>query len=230
MVDMRSVLYKNRYLERLFHTLPFCLRRELENCTSVLDIGCGPSSPIQYCSNITYSIGVEAFQPYLRESKAQGIHTEYLEKNIDQVDFPEKSFDAVILIEVIEHMEEDAGHKLLKKAEKWARKKVILTTPNGYFPMGIVDGNEFQRHLSGWGIRTLKREGYQCHGLAGLKFFYHAEGHVHSLHQENAIYSNLRFRPKKLFYSLNALCQALMYYFPRWSFGLLAVKTIQKTS
>lgn len=218
-------LHSSKILGKIFHTLDYCLQRELSDCESVLDLGCGPSSPLQHCRNIKYSLGVEAFSPYLEESRKKEIHSEYLDKKIEELDFPEKSFDAVIMIEVLEHLSENAGYEILKKAEKWARKKIILSTPNGFFPMDAVDDNSFQRHLSGWGNKKLEKLGFKCHGVSGAKFFYLKKNAVHSLiNEEGNIFSNMRFGPKKLFYIINSLVQIFSYFFPSLSFGLFAVK------
>ncbi len=222
---MISKLRKSRLLGKIIHTLDYCLQWELKDCESVLDLGCGPSSPLQYCKNIKYSIGVEAFQPYLEESKRKNIHTEYLKQRIEEVDFSLDSFDAVIMIEVLEHLTKETGLEILEKAEKWAKNKIIISTPNGYFPMGAVDSNAFQRHLSGWNIDALEKLGFKCYGVSGLKSLYLKENIVHSLNNEkDNIFSNIRFRPKKIFYVINGLLQVFSYYFPKKAFGLFAIK------
>jgi len=43
--------------------------------------------------------------------------------------FYEKSFDVVTAFDAIEHLEKEEGFKLIKDAEKIARKKVIFLTP-----------------------------------------------------------------------------------------------------
>ena len=163
-------LYHSRFFSRVFHTVIYCLKQELKDCESVLDLGCGPSSPLQYCENIKNSVGVETFRPYLEESKKRKIHSEYIEKRVEEIDFSEKCFDAVIMIEVLEHLSEEKGYEILKKAEKWAKKKVILSTPNGFLPQKALDGNPFQKHLSGWSKETMEELGFRCRGLAGFKF------------------------------------------------------------
>lgn len=222
-----NALYHNKIIARILHTLVYELKEELKDCSSVLDLGCGNCSPIQHCQNIQHSVGVEAFGPYLEESRKQKIHSEYLQKEINSLDFAKNSFDAVIMIEVLEHLPKEMGKNILKKAEKWAKKKIILSTPNGYFPMDEVDGNSFQRHLSGWDAKELRQMGFNVRGMSGSKFFYHKKNTVHSLHQEGAIFSNIRFKPRKLFYVLNGLFQSISYYLPRQAFGLLAVKNIK---
>ena len=225
MEKMINKLRKSRLPGKIIHTLDYCLQWELKDCESVLDLGCGPSSPLQYCKNIKYSIGVEAFQPYLEESKRKNIHTEYLKQRIEEVDFSRDSFDAVIMIEVLEHLTKETGLEILEKAEKWAKNKIIISTPNGYFPMGAVDSNAFQRHLSGWNIDALEKLGFKCYGVSGLKSLYLKENIVHSLNNEkDNIFSNIRFRPKKIFYVINGLLQVFSYYFPKKAFGLFAIK------
>ena len=224
--NLISRIYHNKFFSRIFHTTVYCLQRELKDCRSVLDLGCGPNSPLQYCRNIKYSVGVEPFKPYLKESKKRKIHDKYLNKKIEELDFPENSFDAVIMIEVLEHLPKSVGLKVIKKAEKWARKKIIITTPNGYFPMGRVDNNPWQEHLSGWTIAEFYKLGFVCYGQAGIKFFYKSKNKTESLvnKTELATYANMRFRPKRLCYLVNALFQVFAYYFPYLSFELFTIK------
>ncbi|MFC1790654.1 class I SAM-dependent methyltransferase [Patescibacteria group bacterium] len=229
MTDLIAKLYRQPILGRVFHTLVYCLQRELRDCETVLDIGCGPSSPVQYCQNIKYSLGVEPFLPYLQETKKRKIHTEYTQKQAQELAFPKKSFDAVIMIEVLEHLPKKPGLELLRKAEGWARKKVVISTPNGYFPMNEVDQNPWQEHQSGWTVKELIQLGFKCQGLAGLKFFWQAKNTIESMGGEgkDGLYANVRFRPKKVFYVFNAFCQVISYYFPQVSFELFAVKRLK---
>ena len=220
--------HKSLFWGRIFHTLNYCLQKELSDCETVLDIGCGPSSPLQYCSNIKYSVGVEPFKPYLEESKKKKIHTKYLNKKIEELDFPENSFDAVIMIEVLEHLPKKVGREILKKAEKWARKKVIISTPNGFFPMGDVDKNQYQTHLSGWTAKELFKEGFECRGICGLRCFYNKENEVETLINEekskNISFCNIKFKPQRFFFILAGVSQIIAYFFPKYSFEIFAVK------
>lgn len=218
---------KSKLIGSIVHTLNFNLESSLDDCTSVLDLGCGPSSPVQFCKNITYSVGVDAFDQYLKQSKKQKIHTEYIQHNFLDLDFPPKSFDAIVLIEVLEHLSKKDGLRILKKASNWAKKKVIISTPNGYFPMGEVDNNSFQRHLSGWTVDDLNKLGFKSHGVSGFKFFYHTENQVISLSHSQNNFANIRLYPQPLFYLLNGLLQPIAYFFPRFAFGLYAVKTLK---
>jgi len=220
-------IYHNRFFAWLFPTTVFCLRKNLADCESVLDLGCGPSSPLQYCENIKYSVGVEAFQPYLKESKKRKIHTEYIEKEIEEVDFSKNSFDAVILIEVLEHLSEEEGYAILEKAQNWARKKILVSTPNGFVFQGERDGNPRQKHLSGWDLRKMKSLGFRCWGLAGFKFLHQAmETEVSGL--ESDFTASIRFRPKIFWFAVAAISQLITYSFPSLAFELFCVKNLRK--
>lgn len=218
---MISTLYHNKLIARLFHTIVSELQTELKDCELVLDLGCGPSSPLQYCKNIKRSVGVEAFRPYLEESQKRKIHSEYLEKKIEDLDFPENSFDAVIMIEVLEHLPEKVGREILQRAEKWARKKVIISSPNGFIPQKAVDNNELQKHLSGWDNKKMKKLGFKTRGLAGLKIL---RQEVENDSMKDDLTTSIRFRPKIFWFIIASLSQILIYYVPERAFELFSVK------
>lgn len=216
-------IYHNRAFARIFHTTIYCLRKEIRDCESVLDLGCGPSSPLQYCENVKYSVGVEIFKPYLEESEKRKIHTEYIEKKIEDVDFPEKSFDAVILIEALEHLPESIGYAMLEKAERWAKKKVVISTPNGFLSQRERDNNPYQAHLSGWSLGTMKKLGFRCRGLAGLKFIRQenpGEGY------EGDFMASIRLRPRFFWFVIATLSQLFTYEFPERAFEIFCVKDL----
>ena len=218
-----SWLYSNPVMEKIIPTQIYLLRKELAGCQTVLDLGCGPSSPIQYCGPFKHSVGVEVFEPYLKESRAKGIHQEYLLSHIEDLDFEENSFDAVALIEVIEHMEEEKAAKVLELAEKWARKKVVVTSPNGFVPQKALDGNQYQEHLSGWPLNKMKQLGYRSYGLARFKFL---RQEVEAETMGDDVFSSIRLRPRFFWFLVAALSQILTYRMPGWAFELLSIKSV----
>jgi len=215
--------YHNPFLSQIFPTLVYCLKKELRDCKSVLDIGCGPNSPLQYCQNIESSIGVEPFKPYLEESKKRGIHTQYLDKKAEELSFPDNSFDAVIMIEVLEHLKKKHGREVLKRAERWARRKVIVSTPNGYLPQRNIDKSPFQSHRSGWTVREMEKLEYRVYGLAGWKFL-RGENPSKTVDQEGDFLVTIRFPPQIFWFIISGLTQAVTYYFPTSAFELFCVK------
>lgn len=144
------------------------LKSELTSCNSVLDLGCGYNSPIQHC-NVPFSVGIELFDLYLQESKRRAIHDGYIKADIMKVKLKPKCFDAVVAIEVLEHLTKEEGHTLIERMEMWARKKVVVTTPNGYLPQDGYDNNPLQEHKSGWNTEELQELGFKVFGTGGWK-------------------------------------------------------------
>lgn len=221
MKKLVSSLHNSSFLGRVFHTLDFCLQKELVDCRSVLDLGCGPSSPIKNCKNIKYSVGVEAFGPYLEKSKRQKIHNKYFNKKIEELNFPENSFDAVVLTEVLEHLPEEKGYDILRRSERWAKKKIIVSTPNGFISQKAVDNNPYQKHLSGWDYKRMRALDFNVRGLAGLKFL-RQEAQNDTMGSD--LVSSIRFKPNFFWFFITSLSQLFIHYLPHLSFELFCVK------
>jgi len=183
------------------------LQKELKNTDSVLDLGCGARSPLKYIKYGAYSVGVD-----VREETSK-IHDKYIRANALDIDkiFPEKSFDAVMALDLIEHLEKRSGLMLLGKIEKIARKKIIIFTPNGFVEQ--KDPDKFQIHKSGWTIKELKNAGFKCVGMNGLKFIKRDHGAV------------IR-KPVFFWKIIKDLSQPIAYHFPSLSFHLFCVKNI----
>jgi len=164
---------------------------------------------------------VEPFGGYLEKSKERKIHSEYVGKMIQELDYAENSFDAVILMEVIEHLSKEDGLKVLELANNWARKKVVVSTPNDYIEQNPVDGNKFQKHLSGWSVEELEKLGFRCRGLAGLKI-------LRTQSEEDTmgdnILASIKYKPKIFWFAVATLSQAITYYFPKVAFGLFCTR------
>lgn len=223
MSKLISALYASILFGKVFHSVVHCLQQEMRDCATVLDVGCGPSSPIQYCKNVKYSVGVEIFKSYLEESKKKKIHNKYINKKIEDLEFKEGEFDAVMMVEVLEHLDKKTAREVLKKVEKWASKKVIVTTPNGFVEQKTLDENLYQTHLSGWSLAELQELGFECKGLAGLKLLRNSPD-KQTLGEDLTI--SIRFRPKWFWFGVAAVSQLLTYYFPGLAFELFAVKRI----
>ncbi len=212
-----SKLYHNKLLEKIFHTTVYNLKRDLKDCKSVLDIGCGKDSPIQYCKSIEYSVGVEAFKPSLETSKLRNIHSEYINENVLNVDFKEDSFDAVIMVEIIEHLDKNDALNLIEKASKWAKKKIIITTPNGFLPQLEYDSNPLQNHICGFYVKELKDLSFKVYGSAGLKFLYSEQKNI-----KNEI---VWVRKPVFFWTIIVgISRLFTYYLPDYAFELYGVR------
>ncbi|MCL4321317.1 MAG: class I SAM-dependent methyltransferase [Deltaproteobacteria bacterium] len=214
-------LYHNKFLEKIFHTREALLKKDIKDCKSVLDLGCGSESPIKYCKNVEYSVGVEAFKPDLEKSKLLRIHSKYINENILNIDFEEDSFDAVMIMDVIEHLNKEDAIKMIKRADKWARKKIIITTPNGFYPAYGDHKNILQTHLSGFGCKELQNLGFTVYGINGLKILWVDEV---NRDQQITIKDGFKIKPYIFGVSLIGLSQLFTYFLPNYAFTFYAVK------
>lgn len=223
------LLYNNRFVSGLFHTTIHCLRRELVGCETVLDLGSGPDSPLRHCY-VKYSLGVDAHRPYIESSKRRGIHTDSVQADFTMLEFPPKSFDAVVMIGVLEHLTRENGLKMLEKAENIARKKVIVSCPNGFLPQSAHDHNPWQVHLSGWTPTEMAQRGYKVYGMSGWAALRKENSPQTSLEDKKMgdLYSTIRYWPKRFWFLVTAASQVLTYYAPSLSFEMFCAKTVAR--
>ena len=198
------------------------IEKHLKDCKTILDVGCGDNSPIGLLEEKYTTIGVDAYKPSIEESKKRKIHNAYILGDIKKLNVlvKKKSFDAVVALDVIEHLKKDDGYKLLDDMEKTARKKVILVTPNGFIPQYNRD-NKLQAHLSGWTVEDFTNRGYKVEGIYGTKF-------CNILRTDEA---ELRWRPKFFWALVWGILVEITHHLytkknPKYSIGLLAVKKI----
>jgi SAM-dependent methyltransferase len=221
-----SKSYHSRILGTIFPTLVSCLQKELKDCHSVLDLGCGPSSPLQYCQ-VKHSVGVDAFKPYIETSKKSNIHTTYILSDIANLRFKPKSFDAIIMIDVLEHLDKKIGNKILRRINNWAKKKIIINTPNGYCQQPAVDKNPFQQHKSGWGLKELTKKNYHAHGLAGLNFL-RTNNPTKNEVEKRQLTQAIKFKPKLLWFIVAVISQIAIYHIPKYAYEIFYVKNKSK--
>lgn len=128
---------------------------------TVLDVGCGIGRwgylIKQSYPNIKVT-GIDIYKSYVDQAIASGAYEEVINDSFMNIDFKPKSFDTVIAVEVLEHVSKEEGTKLLKTIESVAKRKVILTTPSGYYELDTELENEC--HKSGWTKPELERLGY----------------------------------------------------------------------
>lgn len=193
------------------------LANKLEDMRSVLDLGCGHSSPLRKIKKNFFSVGVDLFRPSLAKSQKEKIHDEYHQDNVRDIDrlFRKKSFDAVIALDLIEHLSKKEGLMLLKKMEDIARKKIILLTPNDFTNQAPLENNPHQIHQSGWTTRDFKKKGFRVYGLRGIKFI---RGEC----------ATIKYRPWFFWGLIASLSQILVYYWPNLAYQLFAVKELKK--
>ncbi len=131
--------------------------------------------------------------------------------DVRKVDFPPNSFDAVLCLDLIEHLEKKEGRELIDKMEKWARKKVIIYTPNGFVLHEDLKRNPLQEHKSGWTTEELGSLDFKVYGMFGWKAL-----------REKSV--KTKYRPTLLWELISALTQKITRRYPKHSYALLAIK------
>jgi hypothetical protein len=77
--------------------------------------------------------------------------------------FTARSFDAVLCVEVIEHLDKADGWELIRRLEEIARRQVIVSTPWGFMPLEEREDNPHLNHLSGWLPEEFEERGYSVY-------------------------------------------------------------------
>ncbi len=194
------------------------MRKELAECRSCLDIGCGAGSPARHL-HFEYSVGVEGYPPALEEAKKHRTHNDFRLASAAELDkhFSANQFDCCVALDLIEHLTKKDALKLLRDMERIAAKKILLFTPNGYLLQQSHDG-DLQEHLSGWSAEEMQSLGFKVIGMHGHKFL-RGEQHQH------------RFKPAALSGVVSALSHYLYTrWFPKNAAAILCIKDTHQSS
>lgn len=148
---------------------------------NILDVGCGygkwgflskTHSWLFNCQK-PFVVGVDLYLPHLIALKSQTIYDGLVATTGAALPFADSIFDTVLAIELIEHLTEGDGQKLLMEIERVARRRVIISTPA--FP-DYRDGhqtlhgfNPHEAHVSYWSRREFSKRGYRVYGV-GLRW------------------------------------------------------------
>jgi len=208
-----STLSKKIY-RSIFRDYQWELGHQIKDCRSILDLACGYPSPLAPFLQNKYSEAVDLHAPATQKSQAAEIHNKYHQINVLDIGkhFPDKSFDCVVALDLIEHLPKEDGKKLINLMENIAKKKIIIVTPNGFLPQKSYDNNELQEHVSGWTVAEMRQAGFQIIGINGYK----------NLRGELA---KLKYKPEWFWMRISDISQLVTRRWPNKAFELLCVKT-----
>ena len=198
---------------RLIYPLQYLVLRDLSSMKSVLDLGCGSHSMVPILPSSINKTGVELFEASYQKAAASGRHHRYIREDLTKVQFGPKSFDAAVMLDVLEHLEKEDGSRLLQKMENWAKRRIVIFTPNGFHHQDCYDQNPLMEHKSGWTVEDFRTRGYRVYGVRGFKAWKDDHGH-------EATVETLRDR-------LIDLTQIATYHFPETAFQLYCVKDLE---
>jgi len=117
-----------------------------------------------------YLIGLDLEKKCLSFCKRFNVYDDLILAEASCLPFRSKSIDVILASEVIEHLPREREVKFLKEIEDICRKRIIITTPNGFLKQAeeLIENSPLQKHKSGWSVKDFKRHGYRVHGL-GLR-------------------------------------------------------------
>ena len=87
--------------------------------------------------------------------------------------FPDQTFEIVVAIDLIEHLEKSNGFLLLYEIDRLCRGQSLIFTPNGLVPQPPSNNNKFNAHIAGWAPAELARFGWvRQRGHTGVKWLF----------------------------------------------------------
>ena len=215
------------FLKYLPFSLHWIIRRSIGNKNkTILDLGCGDGS---FTRDISVGedwqiIGLELYENSIRQAKELMIYNQVLKGDVTRIprSITSKKYDVVFLSQVIEHLPKSVGELALKRWEKLAKKKMIVTTPVGFMEFDRVEKrgmeeNKLQKHLSGWKPEEFSKRGYKVYGQ-GVNFIYGKDGLVRKTHPIFWLVLIL----------ISYLTSPIVYYFPKLGTYMVAVKPIKR--
>ena len=163
----------------------------------ILDVGSGPCRKFKDHRFRGVDITcLDIFKPYLSACRELGFKVVHGDALRLKDYFKPKSFDIVLLIDVLEHFKKSDGKKVLAEVEKIAKRQIVIWTPVGWYPQDYecVDEpwkvignlqteqkNIYQQHRSFWHPKDLEKKGYTCTVLKD----YHADIRIASHELKN---------------------------------------------
>lgn len=136
-----------------------------EEIVSVLDVACGLSFKSKFIP-AQIRVGVDIHEEYFKHIEIDVPYAvvKYDVRKLDEIFIP-KSFDIVIALDIVEHLEKEESLKMMAYCEQIARKAVIIETPEGYVPQNMdIQGHgadEWQTHRCGWEVEEFENMGYK---------------------------------------------------------------------
>lgn len=146
----------------------------------ILDVACGFGKWGYLCTSNYWQthgysagtrpeiVGCDGYKENVSMCRNNGCYKEVLNIVVPPLPFDDCSFDTVLLIEIIEHLEKDHAYGLIRESQRVARHRVILSTPN--YPdlrkgtLTITGFNPLDSHLSYMDRAQLRSFGFKLIG------------------------------------------------------------------
>lgn len=137
----------------------------------------------------------------------------YVLADVRLLSFRDRSFDCVVSVSVLEHLDKEGGRALISEMERVARHQVIITCPAGSHPQHAHVDNPFQEHKHFWYPHEFEALGYKVRG-AGFR----NTGHLSSDQ------SPLPALARPFVLGLWLAFSPFTYWIPRWAGYMVCTK------
>lgn len=208
---MNSLSFRQRLNWHYVDTLGQ-VRRALQRSTTMLDVGAGDGSQ---WGAVWEALKLDTTMVD-RNSPSTVRHHQGRWKSVlaeaTSLPFRDGSFDAVVALNVIEHMPKEAGFVFIDELERVAARTVVIITPCGFLPQPPAADNPYQEHVSGWLSQEFKERGYTVIGIAGPRPL-------------RGMYGYPKIHPRRLGTLISMALQPFVIKMPDSAFALLAIKT-----
>jgi SAM-dependent methyltransferase len=147
---------------------------------SFLDVGCGYGKwgyllkKYRWSSDRTTTVtGIDLFEPHLRSLQKHDTYDSLLVGSATNMPFKDRSFDSAIACEVLEHLPQSGGSKLISELRRVSRLSFVVTTPN--FPClrgggETLDGfNKYEAHQHNFLFDEFRELGFTQIAGVGLR-------------------------------------------------------------
>jgi len=148
----------------------------------VLDVGCGKGMWGYFLrasrNNVVYLCGLDITPVYVKFVAKRNIYDDLILCDCSHLPFKDRSFDFVLLLEVLEHLDKLRGYAVLKQFERITREMIIVAVPQGYVRQEAAGGINAEKHVSAWYVNEFTALGFKAMGIGNRLFkHYLAERH-----------------------------------------------------
>jgi len=154
-------------IDRFFRAARGLLESKLSENSGVLEIGCGPgysTGRIRQWQGIGQLVAGEPEAQLLKIAQPLNPGTPFTRQSVYSLAHPDQSFDAVIMLEVLEHLE--SPDRALEELHRVARNHVLLSTPREpiWRALNMARGKYLRDfgntpgHIQHWSTRGLRKQ------------------------------------------------------------------------
>jgi len=165
-------LEKNNWLFRVRRNLIYSIFEEynINSGVRILDYGCGSGVIVGQLQARSYNVcGTDISRKAIEYGTSQGIKNLYSTNGIE-VDFPDESFDLILAMDVVEHINED--DLVMHELERLLRPngRLIITVPAYQWMWGVQD--EVSHHFRRYSMKSIIKLVSNFSSLSVLKKTY----------------------------------------------------------